>query len=41
MAEIDIDRLVCIVTHLKELAERMPAHVIVNKSEEGSTITVS
>jgi exonuclease SbcC len=34
------DRLVCVVTHLKELAERMPAQVVVKKSEDGSTIAV-
>lgn len=34
------NRLVCVITHLKELAERLPVHVIVNKAEEGSTIAV-
>jgi exonuclease SbcC len=35
------DRLVCVVTHLKELAERMPAQVVVSKSEEGSTVAIA
>jgi exonuclease SbcC len=34
------DRLVCVITHLNELAERMPARIMVNKTEEGSTVTV-
>jgi exonuclease SbcC len=34
------NRLVCVITHLKELAERMPAHIVVNKAETGSSITV-
>lgn len=34
------NRLVCVVTHLKELAERMPARVVVTKTEEGSSVAV-
>jgi exonuclease SbcC len=34
------NRLVCIVTHLKELAERLPARIVVQKSETGSTVLV-
>lgn len=34
------NRLVCVITHLKELADRLPARVIVHKSETGSTISV-
>ena len=35
------DRLVCVVTHLKELAERMPAQLVVSKSESGSSVRVA
>ena len=34
------NRMVCVVTHLKELADRLPARVVVQKSEGGSTIQV-
>jgi exonuclease SbcC len=34
-------RIVCIVTHLKELAEKMPAQIVVTKSEEGSTVAIA
>ncbi len=34
------NRMVCIVTHLQELAQRLPARVVVTKAESGSTITV-
>jgi DNA repair exonuclease SbcCD ATPase subunit len=32
--------MVCIVTHLQELAQRLPARVVVTKAESGSTVTV-
>jgi DNA repair exonuclease SbcCD ATPase subunit len=32
--------MVCVVTHLKELAERLPARVEVHASESGSTLEV-
>ncbi|HWO73508.1 MAG TPA: SMC family ATPase [Dehalococcoidia bacterium] len=35
------DRLVCVVTHLPELAQRLPARVMVEKSESGSTISIA
>jgi exonuclease SbcC len=35
------DRLVCVVTHLKDLADRMPAQVVVSKSETGSSVAVA
>jgi exonuclease SbcC len=35
------NRMVCVVTHLKELAERLPSRVIVHKSETGSTLEVA
>ena len=34
------NRLVCVVTHLQELAQRLPARVVVAKSESGSTVSV-
>ncbi len=34
------NRMVCIVTHLQELAQRLPARVVVTKAESGSTIAV-
>ena len=34
------DRMVCIVTHLQELAQRLPARVVVTKTESGSTVAV-
>lgn len=34
------NRLVCVITHLHELAERLPAQVVVSKSETGSSISV-
>ncbi len=34
------NRLVCVITHLKELAERLPAHVVVNKTDSGSSISL-
>jgi len=34
------NRLVCVVTHLQELAQRLPARVVVSKSESGSTVSV-
>ena len=37
----DEDRLVCVVTHLPELAQRLPARVVVQKSETGSTLSVA
>ena len=35
------NRMVCVVTHLEELAERMPAQVRILKSETGSRIEVT
>ena len=35
------NRLVCVVTHLQELAQRLPARVVVSKSESGSTVSVA
>lgn len=34
------NRMVCVVTHLRELAERLPARVLVTKSETGSSVAV-
>jgi exonuclease SbcC len=34
------DRMVCVITHLKELADRLPHRVVVHKSESGSTVEV-
>jgi DNA repair protein SbcC/Rad50 len=35
------DRMVCIVTHLPELAQRLPARVVVTKTEAGSSVAVA
>ena len=35
------NRMVCIVTHLHELANRLPARVVVTKTESGSSIAVA
>lgn len=35
------NRMVCIVTHLQELAQRLPARVIVAKTESGSSVSVA
>jgi exonuclease SbcC len=35
------NRMVCIVTHLPELANRLPARVVVTKSETGSTVAIA
>jgi exonuclease SbcC len=35
------NRMVCIVTHLQDLAQRLPARVIVTKSESGSTVAIA
>ncbi len=35
------NRLVCVVTHLPELAQRLPARVVVGKSEAGSTVSIA
>jgi exonuclease SbcC len=35
------NRMVCIVTHLPELASRLPARVVVTKSESGSTVAIA
>jgi len=35
------NRMVCIVTHLQELANRLPARVIVTKTESGSSVAVA
>ncbi|HLF80122.1 MAG TPA: SbcC/MukB-like Walker B domain-containing protein, partial [Dehalococcoidia bacterium] len=34
------NRMVCVVTHLQELAQRLPARVVVTKSESGSTVAI-
>jgi exonuclease SbcC len=34
------ERMVGVVTHVTELAERMPARIVVNKTQSGSTVTV-
>jgi exonuclease SbcC len=34
------ERMVCIVTHLQELAQRLPARVVVTKTESGSSLAV-
>jgi exonuclease SbcC len=34
------NRMVCVVTHLPELAQRLPARVVVTKSESGSFVSV-
>jgi exonuclease SbcC len=36
----DRSRLIGVVTHLPGLAERMPARIVVHKSQSGSTVTV-
>ncbi len=35
------NRMVCVVTHLPELAQRLPARVVVHKSEDGSSVEVA
>jgi exonuclease SbcC len=35
------NRMVCIVTHLPELAQRLPARVVVTKTEAGSSVAVA
>ncbi len=35
------NRMVCIVTHLPELAQRLPARIVVAKSESGSTVSIA
>ncbi len=35
------NRMVCIVTHLEELAQRLPARVVVTKTESGSSVSVA
>jgi DNA repair protein SbcC/Rad50 len=35
------NRMVCIVTHLQELAARLPARVVVTKTESGSSVAVA
>lgn len=35
------NRMVCVVTHLGDLAQRLPARVVVAKSETGSSVSVS
>jgi exonuclease SbcC len=35
------NRMVCIVTHLQELASRLPARIVVTKTESGSSVSVS
>jgi DNA repair protein SbcC/Rad50 len=35
------NRMVCIVTHLQELAQRLPARVVVTKTESGSSVAVA
>jgi DNA repair protein SbcC/Rad50 len=35
------NRMVCIVTHLQELAQRLPARVVVTKTESGSSVSVA
>jgi exonuclease SbcC len=37
----DESRMVCVVTHLQELAQRLPARVVVTKSETGSSVAVA
>jgi len=34
------NRMVCIVTHLPELAQRLPARIVVTKTEAGSSVSV-
>jgi DNA repair exonuclease SbcCD ATPase subunit len=33
--------MVCIVTHLPELAQRLPARIVVTKTEAGSTAAIA
>ena len=35
------NRMVCVVTHLPELAQRLPARVVVTKTEAGSSVAVA
>jgi exonuclease SbcC len=35
------NRMVCVVTHLPELAQRLPARVAVTRSEAGSTVAIA
>jgi exonuclease SbcC len=35
------NRMVCVITHLQELAERLPARVTVTKTESGSSVAVA
>jgi exonuclease SbcC len=35
------NRMVCVVTHLQELAQRLPARIVVTKSESGSTVGIA
>jgi exonuclease SbcC len=35
------NRMVCIVTHLPELAQRLPARIVVTKTEAGSTAAIA
>ena len=35
------NRMVCIVTHLQELAQRLPARVVVTRTESGSSVAVA
>ncbi len=35
------NRMVCIVTHLEELAQRLPARIVVTKTESGSSVSVA
>jgi exonuclease SbcC len=35
------NRMVCVVTHLQELAQRLPARVVVTKTESGSSVAVA
>jgi DNA repair exonuclease SbcCD ATPase subunit len=33
--------MVCIVTHLQDLAQRLPARIVVSKTEYGSSVAVA
>src|SRR5262249_18422643 len=35
------NRMVCVVTHLQELAQRLPARVVVTKADTGSSVSLS
>jgi exonuclease SbcC len=37
----DGTRMVCVVTHLQELAQRMPARIVVEKTESGSRASIA